>query len=297
MPLDKRIKLAKLYFHMSITAGMPTQIIATCADGFKALTKSKHKVTIEDMRLPWKPIYDILNQDLFLTRRQFEYSLVVFRLGTFLMANYVYIIVNYHGVWDTLQRIHAGFSILPQSMKCFLHFSLKLMARSWMCVLCPLFKADIRLISIPFIQTILSSHYYITTFLPLSHPQYYFPMLFRLWESINSYLYDERMLQFISQLTEMHTDAEISNPRRIEMIPDDEISDGEGRPRWDSETKNQGPWHGLYKDVGIFTEHEWNFLMCKCLASMGEQIGPFDLTNTSNLSIWRQKFLLQMLDL
>ncbi len=74
---------------MSITPGMPAQIIATCADGFKALTRSKHKVTIEDLRLPWKPIYDILSQDLFLTRRQFEYTLVVFRLGTFLMANSV----------------------------------------------------------------------------------------------------------------------------------------------------------------------------------------------------------------
>lgn len=90
MPLDKRIKLAKLYFHMSVVPGMPAQIIATCADSFKVLTKSKHKITIEDMRLPWKPIYDILSQDLFLTRRQFEYTLVVFSLRTFLMANYVY---------------------------------------------------------------------------------------------------------------------------------------------------------------------------------------------------------------
>ena len=76
MPKDRRIRLAKLYFHMSITPGMPTYIVATCADGFKALTGSRHKVTIDDMRLPWKPIYDILNQDLFLTRRQFEYTYV-----------------------------------------------------------------------------------------------------------------------------------------------------------------------------------------------------------------------------
>ena len=78
MPKDRRIRLAKLYFHMSITPGMPAQIVATCADGFKALTKSKNKATIDDMRLPWKPIYDILNQDLFLTRRQFEYTFVSF---------------------------------------------------------------------------------------------------------------------------------------------------------------------------------------------------------------------------
>lgn len=76
IPKDKRIKLANLYFHISITPGMPTQMIATCADGFKALTASKEKLSIIDMRLPWKPIYSILSHDLFLRRRQFEYTCV-----------------------------------------------------------------------------------------------------------------------------------------------------------------------------------------------------------------------------
>src|ERR1700722_18033334 len=38
----------------------------------------------------------------------------------------------------------------------------------------------------------------IVTFLPITHPQSYLPMLFRLRESINSYMYDERMLHFLS---------------------------------------------------------------------------------------------------
>ena len=50
------------------------QVVASGADGFRLLTKSKKLLTVEDMRLPWKPIYDILSQDLFLTRRQFEYT-------------------------------------------------------------------------------------------------------------------------------------------------------------------------------------------------------------------------------
>lgn len=84
-------------------------------------------------------------------------------------------------------------------------------------------------------------------------------------------MYDERMLQFVSKLTEMHTDPEISNPKRLEAIPDDEMSEGEGRPKWGLESsKTHGPWQGLFKDVGIFTEHQWNFLMCKCLSSMGK---------------------------
>lgn len=76
IPKDRLIALAKLYFHLSITPGMPNLIVATCADQFKELTKSKNKITVDDMRLPWKPIYDILSQDLFLSRRQFEYTFV-----------------------------------------------------------------------------------------------------------------------------------------------------------------------------------------------------------------------------
>lgn len=98
-------------------------------------------------------------------------------------------------------------------------------------------------------------------------------MLFRLWESLNSYIYDERMLQFLSRLSEMHVDPTASDPRKIEEIPDDERSEGEGRPNWnkdDLDHKLKLRWPGLYKDVGIFTEREWNLIMCKCLASMGQ---------------------------
>ncbi len=91
-----------------------------------------------------------------------------------------------------------------------------------------------------------------------------------MWESINSYVYDDRMLHFLSKLTEMHVSPEVSDPRKLTEIPDDERSEGEQRPRWSREDlKEDAAWHGIYKDVGIFTEHEWGLLMCKCLASMG----------------------------
>ena len=119
-------------------------------------------------------------------------------------------------------------------------------------------------------QSMLSAQYYMLTFLPLSHPQSYLPLLFRQWEAVNSYIYDERMLQFLSRITEIHVDPSVSDPKRIESIPDDEVSEDESRPKWrreDLETKWK--WPGLYKDVGIFTDREWDFIMCKCLASMG----------------------------
>jgi len=39
------------------------------------------------MRLPWKPIYDRLNRDLFLTRRQFEYTYVLYTHSFFPIAD------------------------------------------------------------------------------------------------------------------------------------------------------------------------------------------------------------------
>lgn len=84
-------------------------------------------------------------------------------------------------------------------------------------------------------------------------------------------MYDERMLQFLSSLAELHVDPMASDPRRIEEIPDDERSEDEGRPRWSKEVlESKWRWPGLYKDVGIFTDREWSLIMCKCLASMGK---------------------------
>jgi proteasome activator subunit 4 len=122
-----------------------------------------------------------------------------------------------------------------------------------------------------YLQSVLCSQYLMLSFLPLTHPQPYLPMLFRMWESMNSYAYDDQMLQSLSWLAEMHTDPAVCDPRAITKIPDDERSEGEGRPSWSStdDIAENSNWPGIYKDVGIFSEHEWKLLMCKCLASMG----------------------------
>ena len=63
---------------------------------------------------------------------------------------------------------------------------------------------------------------------------------------------------------------------RIESLPDDARSGDEGRPNWPKEDlKSKGPWYGIHKDVGIFSEEEWNFIMVKCLASMGACLSLF----------------------
>ena len=73
----------------------------------------------------------------------------------------------------------------------------------------------------------------------------------------------------------MHVAPEVSDPRKISEIPDDERSEDEGRPNWSEDSfdsSESAAWSGIYKDVGVFTEHEWHLVMCKCLASMGMAI-------------------------
>ncbi|KAG1867785.1 hypothetical protein DFJ58DRAFT_859984 [Suillus subalutaceus] len=227
-PKEKRIRLAKLYFHIATTPGMPTQVMAVCADGLSNLTRSKKKLSIDDMRLPWKPIYNILREDLFLTRRQFDQ--LAWCMGY--IADISRRFFHPAAIEEMLSTFLPGFN-----------------------------GTDL--------DSVLSSQYYLLTFLPLTHPQSYLPMLCRLWESINSYMYDDRMLQFLSRLAEMHVDPTISDPARIYDILDDEKSEDEGRPKWKQDDYHAGQtWSGLYKEVGIFAEHEWHFIMCKCLASM-----------------------------
>ncbi|KAF5377624.1 hypothetical protein D9615_005155 [Tricholomella constricta] len=211
IPKTKRVLLAKLYFHVSTIPGLSTQMVATCADAFRTLTKSKTKITIEDMRLPWKPIYEILKSDLFLTRRQFEYTQLSWCMGY---------------IADHARRFFSPAAIEE------------------------MLSTFVPLLDGTQLDNILAPQYYLLTFLPLTHPQSYLPMLFRM-------------------LAEMHVDPAVSDPRKIAELPDDERVEGEDRPRWtQEEVKGEATWTGLYKAVGIFSEHEWHLFMCKCLASM-----------------------------
>lgn len=230
IPKGKRIALIKLYFHIAVTPGLPAQVLSCCENTLTDLTRSKMKLSIEDIRLPWRPLYDILRQDLFLSRRRFEYNHLSSTMGN---------------IAENVRRFFHPAAI-----------------NDMLATFVPDINCNV-------LDSLLSSQYYLVTFLPMSHPQTYLPMLVRLWESVNSSMFDQRMFEFLSLLAEMHVDPTISDPAKIESIPDDERSEGEKRPQWaHDDTRDSSKWGGLYNDVGIFTEHAWNLIMSKCLSSM-----------------------------
>lgn len=122
IPKEKRIHLIRVYFHLATLPGMPTHIVATVSDGLHVLTRSKKKLSIEDLRLPWKPLFNILENDIFLSRRQFEIRCVSPVLHTHQDPT-ACVLAKYHGIWGISPIMSGGFFTLLPSKKCCLRSS------------------------------------------------------------------------------------------------------------------------------------------------------------------------------
>jgi proteasome activator subunit 4 len=84
----------------------------------------------------------------------------------------------------------------------------------------------------------------LTSFLPPTQTHLYLPALFKLWEAFNSSIIDDRLLELASELSEEH------------------VSGTSGR----AGQEDSAQW----KDVGLWTETQWNFLVGKGLGSMSK---------------------------
>jgi proteasome activator subunit 4 len=93
-----------------------------------------------------------------------------------------------------------------------------------------------------FPQTYLTMIPVMTSFFPQTHIQLYLPTIFKIWEAFNSTLLDDRLIEFVGELSEEH------------------VAGTMGKAGEDG----GAPW----KDVGIWSETEWTLLMGKALGSM-----------------------------
>src|ERR1700734_3401711 len=92
------------------------------------------------------------------------------------------------------------------------------------------------------IQSIITMIPVITSFLPPTHTHLYIPALFKIWEAFNSAVIDDRLLDLAGELSEEHVAGKAGS------------AGSEGGAEW--------------KDVGIWSEEEWTFLVGKGLGSM-----------------------------
>ncbi|KAL1690120.1 hypothetical protein GGG16DRAFT_125867 [Schizophyllum commune] len=97
-----------------------------------------------------------------------------------------------------------------------------------------------------------------TSFLPRRHIEQYMPLVFKLWEAFNSSVLDDRFLELASELSERHV-AGSAGP------------------------EGGAPW----KDIGIWTEDEWNLLIGKGFGSLNVPVGTgkFTLATSTHADI------------
>ena len=76
MPKEKRAALVRIYFEVAVLPSMPPSTVNTAVEGLAYLVRSKKKLSIDNLRLPWKPVYKMLSRELFLSRRKFEIKYV-----------------------------------------------------------------------------------------------------------------------------------------------------------------------------------------------------------------------------
>lgn len=132
--------------------------------------------------------------------------------------------------------------------------------------------------------------------------------VFRMWYGLNSGLWDDQASDLIGQLAITHVDPARSDPSIVKRIPlgrtntpeeqarnpstrklqrqhlarllDVEgkiVEDADGLNYWidpsllpPEEEQGDSSWRGIRKDVGVFTDEQFEFIMSKCLRSLSE---------------------------
>ncbi|GAA6008845.1 hypothetical protein JCM10207_001745 [Rhodosporidiobolus poonsookiae] len=268
MRRDLRARLARLYFDLAVLPGLDARLVDIAVNQAITLLEPKKRIDISDLQLPWRPLYAILEKELFPKQR---------KTGITNVATTLLSLVEYS------QRFFPPHEI-PAMLSTFL----------------PRLS--------PTLNSIISTQAFCTHFLPLSHPQYYLPAIFKLWEAFQSDIYDEQWLDFVERLALKHVDPRESHPDIVDELRQ-MVKDSRGGDEYVAEktrvedlleeqhykhrkdgipghvfgmqdgltTPGGSPampkWRGIRKDVGIFTEQQFAFIMTKCLRAMGCPVG------------------------
>ncbi|TIB08744.1 hypothetical protein E3P89_02948 [Wallemia ichthyophaga] len=233
MTRERRVQLTRLYYQLLVTPGMDGRFINLFANRLMSLISSKKRISIKDIVLPWKPLYDILSTELFPKQRETSRKNITNNLLTLTeYAQRFFHPSEYQNMLDTILPQMDGSSV----------------------------------------DSIISTQAFLVQFLPLSHPQYWLPITFRIWETFNSSHIDDQHLDLVARLTEKHLDPSISDPRFIDSLaPAPSDIPSVGRPPKDKSADSS--WKGIRKDIGILTEAQFDTVMQKALSSFNIAVG------------------------
>lgn len=237
-PMKKamRARLALLCYSLATMPGLNPKVMGAAANMVMSLLKHKKLISINDLRLDWRPLHALLVKELWPKRRKAGHT----NLSTFLLD-----------MAEVAQRFFH-----PSETQ-------------------PMLEAILPRMQGDDIDSVLATQAFMVHFLPLSHPQDWLPVLFRIWQGVNSGLFDEQMLDVLARLTVMHVNPRVSDPQRVGRIPrssllskngdadamdiSSELEDADDE--LDPDSSNEGDWTGIRKDIGLLTETQFDMVM------------------------------------
>ncbi|PWN54156.1 hypothetical protein IE53DRAFT_24314 [Violaceomyces palustris] len=244
-PIERRTRarLARLYYELAVLPGMDTRLIELAANMCMTLIESKKRITIKDLILPWRPLYNILEKELFPKQR---------RTG----------LTNISETLLDLAEFAQRFFPASEADEMLRTFLPKMDGSN--------------------LNSVIATQAFLVHFLPISHPQRWLPAMFRLWESFTSSLFDDQMLDLLARLAELHvSDPSISSEAATfeagsetdpELRPESKVTPSVVALGNSDERKGRGG-PGLWKETGIFTDQQYAMIMTKCLRSAGLPVG------------------------
>jgi proteasome activator subunit 4 len=203
---------------------------------FFCFYRSDKYLDVRDLQLQWKPLYDVLEPELFPKQR-----------ATGLTTNY-YTYFNLAEVANTYFPPHTTIEILET-------------------ILPQLQGIDI--------NTILSTQSLLCHFLPISHPLPWLDSIFRLWNTFQSQSWDSQWLDLLARLSHKHLDPNASDPRLEHILKNMKPGDNFDTHAREALSTFEGPenWSGIHRDVGIYTERQWSFIMTQCVRYFSVPVG------------------------
>lgn len=215
------------------------------------LLADRRRLALPDLTLPWRPLYDLLTAQLFPKQRATGVTNLSNRLLDVAM-----VAQRFFSPADAEDMLEEILPHLDGSN----------------------------------INSVIAVQAYLVHFLPISKPQRWLPAMFKLWESFESSLFDDQMLDLLARLAEMHIDPAASS----DGVPSSSTSEhGPSSTSTEESSSTTAQANGsaangsssalpsLWNEVGLLTQDQFSTVMTKALRSAGLPVGASKHSNAA----------------